>query len=223
MPSVSSCSLTARSLDFRLYALCQQLLSYSQVPESHQKAFWDQFMIEYFTENATLTVGGDFGEGHRKYSLNRQWIQWYFKTMLENGVIGMCLRLPRFATSFSQTGHQLECNDAVMETDITMATRDIVKVCSIGSLLVDFSPEEKPRIVSWFFIIRESQEFIPRNSLAGIVDDKGLTMNITNLGLLPAVHALLSVRFPPLCLLSFTPPLPGSLFLLLYSLTHFFY
>lgn len=24
-------------------------------------------MMEYFTENATLTVGGDFGEGHRKY------------------------------------------------------------------------------------------------------------------------------------------------------------
>ncbi|CAI8052489.1 hypothetical protein GBAR_LOCUS28696 [Geodia barretti] len=55
-------------LDFRLFALCQQLLSYSQIPETHQKAFWDQFMMEYFTENATLTVGGDFGEGHRKYS-----------------------------------------------------------------------------------------------------------------------------------------------------------
>ena len=25
-------------------------------------------MVEYFTETATLTVGGDFGEGHRKYS-----------------------------------------------------------------------------------------------------------------------------------------------------------
>ena len=66
--------------------------------------------------------------------LTRQWIQWYFKTMLENGVIGMCLRLPRFATSFSQTGHQLECNDAVMETDITMATREIVKVVCIQSV-----------------------------------------------------------------------------------------
>lgn len=24
-------------------------------------------MLEYFTENATLTVAGDFGEGHRKF------------------------------------------------------------------------------------------------------------------------------------------------------------
>ena len=66
--------------------------------------------------------------------LTRQWIQWYFKTMLENGVIGMGLQLPRFATSFSQTGHQLECNDAIMETDITMATRDIVKVVCTQSI-----------------------------------------------------------------------------------------
>lgn len=60
--------------------------------------------------------------------LTQHWIQWYFKTMVENGVVGMGLRLPRFTTSFTQGGHQLECNDAVMETDITMATHEIVKV-----------------------------------------------------------------------------------------------
>lgn len=68
--------------------------------------------------------------------LTQQWIQWYFKSMLENGVVGMCLRLPRFTTTFTQNGHQLECNDAVMETDITMATHDIVKVRACAGVLV---------------------------------------------------------------------------------------
>ena len=60
--------------------------------------------------------------------LSQQWIQWYFKSMLENGVIGMCLRLPCFTTTFTQSGHHLECSDAIMETDINMPTHDIVKV-----------------------------------------------------------------------------------------------
>ena len=39
----------------------------------------------------------------------------------------------------------------------------------MGSLLVEFSLEEKPRIISWFFLIRDYQEYVPRTSLTGIV------------------------------------------------------
>lgn len=44
-----------------------------------------------------------------------------------------------------------------------------LQVCTTGSLLVEFSPEDKPRIVSWYFIMQDHQEFVSRNSLAGIV------------------------------------------------------
>ena len=81
--------------DYRLYALCQHLQNYTKVPknlyihsltqyrcitkkillyayllqvqESQQKAWWDEFLSEFFQESATLVIEVDFGEGTRKY------------------------------------------------------------------------------------------------------------------------------------------------------------
>jgi hypothetical protein len=37
------------------------------VQESQQKAWWEEFLNEFFQENATLVIEVDFGEGTRKY------------------------------------------------------------------------------------------------------------------------------------------------------------
>ena len=42
-----------------------------QVQESQQKAWWEEFLSEFFQENATLVIEVDFGEGTRKY---RKWL-----------------------------------------------------------------------------------------------------------------------------------------------------
>ena len=41
-----------------------------QVQEAQQKAWWEEFLNEFFQENATLVIEVDFGEGTRKY---RKW------------------------------------------------------------------------------------------------------------------------------------------------------
>ena len=44
-----------------------------QVQESQQKAWWEEFLNEFFQENATLVIEVDLGEGTRKY---RKWTRW---------------------------------------------------------------------------------------------------------------------------------------------------
>jgi hypothetical protein len=34
-----------------------------------------------------------------------------------------------------------------------------------GSLVVDFSLEEKPRIISWYFHIKDHLEYVPRSAV----------------------------------------------------------
>jgi len=38
------------------------------------------------------------------------------------------------------------------------------KVCTNGSLVVDFSLEDKPRILSWYFNILDHMEYVPRGN-----------------------------------------------------------
>lgn len=42
----------------------------------------------------------------------------------------------------------------------------IMQVCINGALVVDFSLEDKPRILSWYFNISDHVEFIPRGNSA---------------------------------------------------------
>ena len=37
-----------------------------------------------------------------------------------------------------------------------------LQVCTTGSLLVDFNLDEKPRIINWYFHIKDHTEYIPR-------------------------------------------------------------
>ena len=48
--------------------LCFSFLPCLQLPESESKAWWDQFMMEYFHDLATLVIEIDFGEGMQRYS-----------------------------------------------------------------------------------------------------------------------------------------------------------
>ena len=43
-----------------------------------------------------------------------------------------------------------------------------VQICTNGSLIVDFTLEEKPRIISWYFCIKDHVEFVPRSCLSQI-------------------------------------------------------
>lgn len=175
--------------DYRLYALCEHLQNYSQVSDPELKLWWDSFMLEFFHENATLAIEVDLGEGLRKFCLTRQWVVWYFKSLMESGVTSIHLRLGQCIHTFHHSMQQLEGRNATMETE--HATPHPTKVCTNGALIVDFTLEEKPRIISWYFRIKDHVEFIPRSCLSQKDDDPGLASNITCQGILPAIQKFL--------------------------------
>ena len=48
------------------------------------------------------------------------------------------------------------------------------QVCTSGSLIVDFSMEEKPRVISWYFQIKDHLEYVPRSCLGSLVSLESL-------------------------------------------------
>lgn len=107
---------------------------------------------------------------------------------MENGVTSLYLNLGQCFRTFHQTMQQLESRNAVMETD--HATPQPTKVCTSGTLIVDFSLEDKPRIISWYFYIKDHVEYIPRTN-SGTAMETGIAGNITCMGILPATQKLL--------------------------------
>ena len=93
---------------------------------------------------------------------------------------------------------------------------DFIQVCTSGSLVVDFSLEEKPRIISWYFHIKDHTEYVPRSAvgqgvsflvltiisepcpwicrpLPDVQEESGIMGNITCRGILPFTQKLLLV------------------------------
>lgn len=60
--------------------------------------------------------------------LRSEWVMWYFRTMLENGITAVSIQLGQTTHLYSQHNlQQLECRGAVMETDHTQPHQ--AKVC----------------------------------------------------------------------------------------------
>lgn len=180
------------ALDYRLYALCQHLHHYVEVSEADRTAWWEHFFGEHFQENARLSIEVDTtGKGMRKHCLRADWIMWFFRTMLENGVTGVSIQLGQTTHSYSQNNlQQLECRGAVLETDHTQPHQ--AKVCILGNMVIEFSPEEKPRIVMWYFHIQSHVEYISRSEARLQQEHGDMVTDFTIMGLIPSICKLLA-------------------------------
>ncbi|XP_064383759.1 uncharacterized protein LOC135332303 [Halichondria panicea] len=177
--------------DYRLFALCQHLSQNGAaggLKDRDSKFWWEEFMNEFFHEAATLVIEVDLGEGTRKFRLSRQWIPFYFKSFFENGVTSLHLCLGEGSSTYHQGLLEMEFRNTIMETH--HSSPQPTKVCTSGSLIVDFTLEEKPRIISWYFHINDHMEFVPRKNTTH-EEPTGVLSNITCRGLLPATQKLL--------------------------------
>lgn len=178
--------------EYRLFALCQELQHYApQLGESESKAWWEQFMTDYFHEMAILAIEIDFGEGMQRYTLHRNFIAWYFKSiLLENGISRYNLLLgDNVSHTYQQNLHRIQCVEAVQELDYVSPHQ--AKVCCQGQLAIDFTIEDKPRIIAWLFQVHNHVELIPRFCVHAASVDSTLSSNITCNGLPSATQSLL--------------------------------
>lgn len=185
------------ALEYRMYALCQHLhhcveVCSRNVSEADRNMWWEHFFGEHFQENARLSIEVDTtGKGMRKHCLRSEWIMWFFRTMLENGVSGVSIQLGHISHSYSQNNlQQLECRGAVMETDHTQPHQ--AKVSVVGNMVIEFTPEEKPRIIMWYFQIQNHVEYISRSEARQLQEQGGVATDFTIMGLIPSICKLLA-------------------------------
>ncbi|KAL5470954.1 hypothetical protein EMCRGX_G029016 [Ephydatia muelleri] len=162
------------------------------VSEADRNMWWEHFFGEHFQENARFSIEVDTtGKGMRKHCLRSEWIMWFFRTMLENGVSGVSIQLGQTTHSYSQNNlQQLECRGAVMETDHTQPHQ--AKVSVTGNMVIEFTPEEKPRIIMWYFQIQSHVEYISRSEARQLQEQGGVAADFTIMGLIPAICKLLA-------------------------------
>ncbi|XP_068688233.1 LIM domain-binding protein 2-like isoform X5 [Montipora capricornis] len=169
--------------DVRIYELNRRL---QHRIEDADNVWWDTFAAEFFDDDATLTLSFCLEDGPKRYSIGRNLIPRYFRTIFEGGVKELYYHIVQPKESFHNNTSTitLDCENTTMITH--HKTPVFTKVCTEGRLLLEFTLDDLMRIRNWHFAIRHYTEMIPRNVIVGAQDPtflEPLSKNITRQGM----------------------------------------
>lgn len=166
--------------------ICHMNKRMHERPNNTDIQWWDVFVSEFFEDKAVFTLSF-FEDGHKRYTIGRNLIPRFFKTMFESGVVDMNFSLvhPKEYPSNATNSITIESDHAVMAMHHIKPV--MTKIYVEGQFMAEFSADEFMRMRSWHFAIRNHTEFIPKQALqhSGMLDD--LCKNITRVGLTSAV------------------------------------
>lgn len=169
--------------DVRIYELNRRL---QHRIEDADNVWWDAFASEFFDDDATLTLSFCLEDGPKRYSIGRNLIPRYFRSIFEGGVKELYYHVvqPKESYHNNTSTITLDCENTTMITHHKMPV--FTKVCTEGRLLLEFTMDELMRIRNWHFAIRHYTEMIPRNVIVGAQDPNfldQLSKNITRQGM----------------------------------------
>lgn len=169
--------------DVRIYELNRRL---QHRIEDADNVWWDAFATEFFDDDATMTLSFCLEDGPKRYSIGRNLIPRYFRSIFEGGVKELYYHIVQPKESFHSNTSTitLDCENTTMITYHKMPV--FTKVCTEGRLLLEFTMDDMMRIRNWHFAIRHYTEMIPRNVIVGAQDPNfldQLSKNVTRQGM----------------------------------------
>jgi len=168
--------------EYRLHDLNKRL---SMRTEECDNLWWENFVSEFFEDDATLTLSLYLEDGLKRFSIGRVLIPRFFRTLFDGGVTEVYFLVKQTKEMFHNPLITLDCEQASMVTCFGKPSH--IKVCSEGNLILDFTCDESMRIKTWHFAIKQYREMIPRSVVAIPVENPNyfdqLTKNITRSGL----------------------------------------
>ncbi|XP_074615293.1 LIM domain-binding protein 2-like isoform X2 [Acropora palmata] len=186
--------------DVRIYELNRRL---QHRIEDADNVWWDAFAAEFFDDDATLTLSFCLEDGPKRYSIGRNLIPRYFRSIFEGGVKELYYHIVQPKETFhnSTSTITLDCENTTMVTHhkspvltklklivcsglVLISLRN--QVCTEGRLLLEFTLDDLMRIRNWHFAIRHYTEMVPRNVIVGTQDPnflEQLSKNITRQGM----------------------------------------
>ncbi|XP_065882379.1 LIM domain-binding protein 2-like isoform X2 [Dysidea avara] len=151
------------------------------------KEIWENFVHDFFDDNALLSVEIDGCSEKQRYVLNRDNLPGYFHTFSEDGVSNLQYMLGEGQMNNFQELFRMNYSGATCIVDYTKPHP--VKVISEGRLLVDMKLDHNLKITLWYFKMHKYNEFVQRSGIfteddQRVPDDiKKLSENISTHGL----------------------------------------
>ncbi|KFD55673.1 hypothetical protein M514_03421, partial [Trichuris suis] len=180
------------NLDYKIFEMNRRLQQRSDDPDN-ASLWWDAFASEFFEDDATLSLSFCLEDGPKRYTIGRNLIPRYFRSIFEGGVIELYYITRCTRETFHQPSNAviLDCEHTSMVTQhckpfMTSVQTDGRLLCEFafspvpGHVVDDFIP----RIRTWHFLIRTHNEYIPRCILSpepGFLEQ--LSKNFTRQGL----------------------------------------
>ncbi|XP_065882391.1 LIM domain-binding protein 2-like [Dysidea avara] len=148
---------------------------------------WENFVQEFFDDNALFSVEIDGCGEKQRYVLSRENLPGYFHTFSEDGVSNLQYMLGEGQMNNFQELFRMNYSGATCIVDYTKPHS--VKVISEGRLLVDMKLDDNFKITLWYFKVHKYNEFIQRSGIftkddqRASDDIKKLSENISTYGL----------------------------------------
>ncbi|CAB4025060.1 LIM domain-binding 2-like isoform X4 [Paramuricea clavata] len=171
--------------DYRIYELNKRL----QEKNEADILWWNAFTSEFFEDDATMTLNFCLEDGQKTFTIGRNLIPRYFRSIFDGGATDLSYTLVRPKESYQNNIILLDCEKATMTT--TYLQRLHTKVLTEGRLILEFTFDDLMRIRNWHFLIHHHEEFVSRNDItadpsfmneqAKNITCKGMTSNTLTL------------------------------------------